>query len=145
MTFDVIARQVERMKGAAVINRERTRPMATADAQNIAAWNETDPDRRRALVAALWTEDATYLDPLMKGEGHHGIGGLIEGVQARFPGFRFSLSGQPDGYGDRLRFSWDLGSEGAEPVVQGTDFAVLAEDGRLRAVTGFIDRLPPAA
>ncbi|MBV8913892.1 MAG: nuclear transport factor 2 family protein, partial [Acetobacteraceae bacterium] len=80
-----------------------------------------------------------------KGEGHDGIDALIGGVQARFPGFRFALSGRPDGHGDAIRFSWDLGPEGAEPVVQGTDFAVLARDGRLSAVTGFIDRLPPAA
>ena len=122
----------------------------TADPQDIAAryisaWNETDPGRRRALVSALWTEDASYLDPVMGGDGHGGIEALVAGVQARFPGFRFSLSGRVDGFGDRLRFSWDLGPEGGEPVVQGTDFAVLAGDGRLRAVTGFIDRMPQAA
>lgn len=114
-------------------------------ARYIAAWNESDPDHRRALVAALWTEDATYLDPLMEGRGHDGIEALIGGVQARFPDFRFTLSGRPDGYGDRVRFSWDLGPEGAEAVVQGTDFAVLAGDGRLQAVTGFIDLLPPGS
>ena len=54
-------------------------------------------------------------------------------------------SGQPDGYGDRLRFSWDFGPEGGEAVVQGTDFAVLAADGRLRMVTGFLDRVPAGA
>lgn len=111
-------------------------------ARYIAAWNEADPGRRSALVAALWTEDAAYLDPLIQGEGHRGIAALIGGVQARFPDFRFTLSGQPDGYGDRLRFSWDLGPEGGEAVVQGTDFAVLAADGRLRTVTGFLDRVP---
>jgi hypothetical protein len=109
----------------------------------IAAWNEADPGRRRTLLAALWTEDATYCDPVMQGQGHDGIDALIGGVQAKFPGFRFALSGRPDGHGDRIRFSWDLGPEGAEPVVQGTDFGVLAGDGRLSAVTGFIDRLPP--
>ena len=121
--------------------------MTNLDAQTtakryIAAWNEADSGRRRALIAALWAEDATYLDPLMQGEGHDGIEALIEGVQARFPDFRFTLSGQPDGYGDRLRFSWNLGPDGGETVVQGTDFAVLAGDGRLRAVTGFLDRVP---
>ena len=112
-------------------------------ARYIEAWNEANPERRRALVRALWTEDATYRDPVMQGDGHDGIEALIGGVQAKFPSFRFALSGRPDGFGDRLRFSWDLGPEGAEPVVQGTDFGVLAGDGRLTAVTGFIDRLPP--
>jgi len=111
----------------------------------LAAWNETDPARRRALLAALWTEDATYRDPLMEGAGPAGIAALIEGVQARFPGFRFSLAGQPDGYADRLRFSWTLGPASGEPVVAGTDFALLAEDGRLRRVSGFLDRLPGEA
>ncbi len=36
----------------------------------IAAWNETDAVRRRALIAGAWAEDATYVDPLMRGEGH---------------------------------------------------------------------------
>ena len=123
---------------------EAINPQDTA-ARYVAAWNETDPDRRRALVSALWTEDATYGDPVMQGQGHGSIEALIAGVQARFPDFRFAVSGRPDGYGDRLRFSWDLGPEGGEAVVQGTDFATLAGDGRLQAVVGFLDRVPPAA
>ncbi len=34
------------------------------------AWNETDPERRRALLEDTFTSDASYLDPLMSGEGH---------------------------------------------------------------------------
>ena len=68
------------------------------------------------ILGALWTEDATHRDPVMEGEGHRGIDALIGGVQARFPGFRFALSGRaPDGYGDRVRFSWDLGPRAARP------------------------------
>ena len=60
-------------------------------ARYVAAWNETDPDRRRALVSALWTEDATYGDPVMQGQGHGGIESLIAGVPARFPDFRVAV------------------------------------------------------
>jgi hypothetical protein len=121
-----------------------------ADPQDIAAryiecWNERDGERRRTLLAALWTSDATYRDPMMRGEGRDGIGALIEGVQARFPEFRFALKGRADGHADRLRFSWGLGPAGSEAVVEGTDFAELAPDERLRAVTGFLDRVPPGA
>ena len=28
----------------------------------IAAWNETDPGRRREIVARTWSEDGSYLD-----------------------------------------------------------------------------------
>ena len=51
----------------------------------IATWNETDPERRRALVAETFTEDAGYLDPLMSGEGHGGIAAMIAGAQAAVP------------------------------------------------------------
>lgn len=109
----------------------------------IALWNETDPARRSALLAQGWSEDATYVDPLMRGEGREQIGALIGAVHERFPGFRFTLAGRADGYADKVRFSWALGPEGDPEMIKGTDFA-LTEDGRLRTVTGFIDKAPAA-
>jgi hypothetical protein len=46
-----------------------------------------------------------------------------------------------DGHADYLRFSWELGPEGTEAPIQGTDFAVV-EAGRLARITGFLDRVP---
>jgi hypothetical protein len=109
----------------------------------IAAWNETDVGRRRALIAETWAEDATYVDPLMTGRGHAEVDALMGAVQQRFPGFRFALIGQPDGFGDKVRFSWGLGPDGAEAPIKGTDF-VQVEDGRLKSVTGFLDQVPAA-
>src|SRR5262245_34538548 len=50
----------------------------------IATWNETDAERRRALVARTFTESASYIDPLMASEGQSGIDGMIAAVQQRF-------------------------------------------------------------
>jgi hypothetical protein len=121
-------------------------PQTTPDKiaqQYIAAWNETDAGRRRALIAETWAEDATYVDPLMAGRGHAEVDALMGAVQQRFPGFRFALIGQPDGFGDKVRFSWGLGPDGAEAPIKGTDF-VQVEDGRLKSVTGFLDQVPAA-
>jgi hypothetical protein len=107
----------------------------------IAAWNETDADRRRAILAEGWTESATYLDPMMQAKGHAEIGAMIGAVHQRFPGFRFSLDGKVDGFGDQIRFSWALGPEGQDGLIKGTDFAVV-EGGRLKQVTGFLDLVP---
>jgi hypothetical protein len=107
-------------------------------------WNETDPQRRRTLLAELWNETGTYLDPLMQGQGHDQIDALIAGVHGQFPGFRFALLGQPDGYGNQIRFSWQLGPEGSGGPIKGTDFATL-ENRRLASVTGFLDQVPAAA
>lgn len=107
----------------------------------IAAWNETDPERRRALIARTFTEGASYVDPLMASEGQAGIDGMIEAVQQRFAGYRFRRKGEVDGHNDRVRFSWELAPEGGAVFVDGTDFATVA-DGRLHSVTGFLDRQP---
>lgn len=110
----------------------------------IAIWNETDAGRRRALITRTWTEGASYLDPLMNSEGHDGIDAMIAGVQAKFPGFRFSLNGKVDAYRDRVRFCWALGPQDGPALVKGTDFAVVAGE-RLREVTGFLDQVPAGA
>jgi hypothetical protein len=110
----------------------------------IAVWNETDASRRQSLIRQTWSENGVYVDPLMAGEGHAEIDGLVAAVHSRFPGFRFSLKGKPDGYGNNLRFSWALGPAGGESLVEGTDFAVLEGD-RLKTVKGFIDKIPTAA
>jgi hypothetical protein len=105
----------------------------------IAMWNETDPDKRRTLVAATVTEEAGYVDPLMTGDGIDGIDAMIAAAQQQFPGHKFTLSAGPDAHHDHVRFSWSLSADGGEPIAAGTDFATIAADGRLRSVIGFLD------
>jgi hypothetical protein len=106
----------------------------------IDAWNETDAARRLELVTGVWTDDGTYLDPLMSGAGHDSITTMIGLAQQQFPEHRFELSFGPDAHGDRVRFAWRLyGPEGDAPVAAGTDFGFVADDGRLSSVTGFLE------
>jgi hypothetical protein len=106
----------------------------------IAGWNETDPRRRRAIIDATFTDDAAYVDPLMEGDGPNGIDTMIAIAQEQFPAHRFVLATGPDHHHDRVRFTWHLiGPNGEGPVARGVDFATLAEDGRLRSVTGFLE------
>ncbi|KQT12914.1 MAG: nuclear transport factor 2 family protein [Bradyrhizobium sp.] len=107
----------------------------------IDVWNERMASRRRELLSETWTADASYVDPVMKGDGRDGIEALIAGVQQRFPDFKFKLIGEPNGYGDHIRFSWGLGPDGADSPIKGTDFAVL-RDGRIKSVIGFLDQVP---
>src|SRR4051812_1462021 len=88
----------------------------------IASWNETDAERRRALVARTWTDDATYIDPLMAGEGADGIDAMIAGVQEKYAGFRFQLAQGPDAHNDRVRFAWHLVGPDGNRVATGFDF-----------------------
>jgi hypothetical protein len=104
-------------------------------------WNERAADRRREIFKANWTSDASYIDPLMSGDGYDGVDALIAGVQQRFPDFKFTLIGEPNGYGDHIRFSWGLGPDGADSPIKGTDFALL-KGGLIRSITGFLDQVP---
>ncbi len=111
----------------------------------IAMWNETDAGRRRELVARTVTEDATYLDPLMRGEGVDGISAIIAAAQQQFPGHSFTLLAGPDIHHDRVRFTWSLADGESDPVALGTDFATVDGDGRMRSITGFLDAARPPA
>jgi len=108
----------------------------------IAMWNETDAARRRELIARTWTDTASYLDPMLQGEGQAGIDAMVQGVQARFPGHQFRRTSEVDTHHDRVRFSWALAAEGGAALVTGTDVGVVAADGRLQTITGFFDQAP---
>jgi hypothetical protein len=112
--------------------------IATTVEQYIATWNEPDAERRRALAGQVWTDDGSYLDPLMRGAGPDAIAEMIGAAQAQFPGHRFELAFGPDAHNDVVRFAWRLVGESG-PVAAGVDFATVADDGRLRAVTGFLE------
>ena len=107
----------------------------------MAAWNEVDSDRRKDLIDRTWTEDSTYLDPIVQGSGRSGIEAMIEGVQKQFPGWKFRLAGGVDAHHDRLRFAWELGPDGGPAVAGGVDFGEI-RGGLLRKITGFIDFAP---
>ncbi|MFF5989534.1 nuclear transport factor 2 family protein [Prauserella flavalba] len=105
-------------------------------------WNATDAVRRRALIERLFTEDATYTDPLGSVRGWDGVDTFVAGAQQQFAGLTFSLGGAVDGHHDTARFTWHLGQDGAEPVVIGFDVIVAEGDDRIGKVYGFLDKVP---
>lgn len=117
-------------------------PTAALVADYLQAWNATEPQARRALIERVFAADVRYVDPLADVTGTDALDALVAGVQAQFPGMRFSGVGEVDAHHDVCRFRWGLGPEGAEPVVIGFDVATVASDGRIAAVHGFLDRVP---
>ena len=109
----------------------------------IAAWNEADDRRRQDLIAEVFTEDAQYVDPVVSSRGRKAIDGMIAAMQQRFAGLRFTRLGDVDAHNDRIRFRWALSPSSGESVVEGTDFGMIASDGRLAGVSGFLDKVPP--
>lgn len=118
---------VPRMKGA------RTRSLSRR-------LERAESARRRTLIADTWTEEGYYVDSHRRGDGHNGIDAMIRTVQERFPTYRFRLSSVVDAHNDRVRFTWKAGgTEDAPMQFVGTDFGVVAKDGRFESITGFVD------
>jgi hypothetical protein len=114
-----------------------------AVARYFEAWNATDGDALAKAVAAAWTEDGSYTDPLADVRGHAETAALISAAHQQFPGFAFRLLGEVDGHHDTVRFAWELvsGADGSAPVA-GSDVITLDSEGRIKAVYGFLDRVP---
>ncbi|MFQ6393175.1 nuclear transport factor 2 family protein [Nocardia sp. KC 131] len=115
--------------------------MNTIVAQYLEAWNTTDATIRKAAIARVFTETATYTDPLVAVSGHGELDAAIAGVQAQFPGWVFTLAGPIDTHHDQVRFTWNLGPADGPTVVVGFDVAVL-DNGRISQVLGFLDKVP---
>lgn len=110
-------------------------------------WNETDRRSREAAVAAVWAEEAEYVDPLATVTGREQIAELIDAVQQQVPGHVFRLiDGNVDAHHNVMRFWWELvPANGGEAVAVGFDVAATQPDGRIERVVGFLDKAPAAA
>ncbi|WP_369387106.1 nuclear transport factor 2 family protein [Streptomyces sp. CG1] len=129
----------------------------SAAARYFEAWNATEPEALKKAVAAAWTADSGYTDPPPEGgppadvRGHEGIAAVIKAAHEQFPGFVFRPLGAVDGHHDTARFAWELVSEaggasgGDSAPVAGFDVVTLDEEGRIRQVLGFLDRVPTRA
>jgi SnoaL-like domain len=104
-------------------------------------FNETDADRRRELLEALYARDSTYTDPHVDLQGPEQITTFIEQTHERFPGVRFTLGGPIDAHHDQARFQWHAGPAEAPDAIIGFD-VIIAQNGRIRNVYGFVDAAP---
>ena len=110
----------------------------------IEMFNEADGARRRRALEQLYTHDARYVDPHQDLTGPEQIDEFIAATQARFPGYHFALGGPVDAHHDQARFNWNATAPGeTEPSYVGFD-VIVADDGRVRNVYGFMDNAPAA-
>ena len=109
-------------------------------------WNETDSSARRQKVDELWAEDGVYVDPLASVSGPAAFDQVVGGAQGQFTGLMFVRGNTFDEHHNVVRFTWDLvPGEDAEPIASGFDVAIVGEDGRIKSVYGFIDKMPAAS
>jgi hypothetical protein len=138
-----------------------TSPTEIAD-RYVAMWNEPDPDRRRAVIAELWTEDGVHqlqppvemreaaaapgigLTARLEARGHAELERRAASAYERFVGsgdYEFRRRDDAERLADVVKFHWEMVAAGTGDVAAvGLEFLVLASDGRIRIDYQFIER-----
>jgi hypothetical protein len=105
-------------------------------------FGENDPERRRATIDEIYTDDGVFFDP--SGgvyRGHDAIDRVAGALRVPHPDFRYQPIAGPEELANGGRIQWVEGRPGEAPVTAGTDF-IIAQDGRIAAVYLFFDQLP---
>ena len=90
----------------------------------------------------VWTPDGVYSDPNpTRTVGRAALSDTIAALQHRYPGARFRCSA-PQVHHQAMRTTWIFRKPDGSEIARGTDFFELAEDGRIRRVTGFFGAPP---
>ena len=137
----------------AIPSREtRTREAEQLADRYVALWNEADPERRRRLIAGLWTEDGSQI--LQPPQEMRAIAaspglGLVATLEARghaelearaatsyehwvgSEGLSFRGRDDAEQLGDVVTFHWEAIDEDGEASGAGLNFLVLSADGRI--------------
>jgi hypothetical protein len=125
----------------------------------LALWNEPDGDRRRRMIAELWTEDGRHilqppqeireiaarpgigLAALLEARGYEEIAARAASAYEHWVGSEgLSFRGRDDAerLGDVVKFHWEAVAKDGELFGVGLNFLVLAADGRIERDYTFV-------
>jgi hypothetical protein len=126
----------------------------------MALWNEPDADRRRQMIAELWTEGGSQIlqppQEMREIAASPGIG-LAATLEARgyaelevrarssydhwvgSEGLSFRARDDADRLGDVVKFHWEAVTNDGETAAVGLNVLVLAADGRIERNYTFVD------
>jgi hypothetical protein len=126
----------------------------------IALWNEPDPERRRRMIAELWTEDGSQtLQPpqemreiaarpglgmaaTLEARGHAELEARAATAYEQWVGsgeLRFRRRDDVERLHDVVKFHWEAVSPDGEVTAVGLDFLVLGAEDQIRRDYVFIE------
>ena len=101
-------------------------------------FDERDTERRAEAIAAIHAPDVAFYEPDQVTRGHDALNARVQSLLDEAPGLVFRPASEPETNHNLERLSWRFGPDGGEPVVTGTDIA-LVSNGRIVSVYTFLD------
>jgi hypothetical protein len=109
----------------------------------VALWNQPDDDKRRLEIVALWTPEGLHYAKSHTCHGYAALEARVTGSYERSiaPGLNvFRAADRLDAHHNAIRFTWNMvRRDSGEIAATGTEFLVLADDGRIQADYQFVD------
>jgi hypothetical protein len=142
------------------MNETRTRQAEQLADRYVALWSEPDADRRRRIIAELWTVDGSQilqppqemreiaaspgvgLAAMLEARGHAELEARAATAYEHWvgsEGLSFRGRDDVDRLGDVVKFHWEAVSPDGEVAAVGLVFLVLGADGRIRRDYVFIE------
>jgi hypothetical protein len=137
----------------------RTKEAEALAARYLALWNEPDADRRRRMIAELWTRDGVHilqppqeiqeiaarpgmgLAAMLEARGHEEIEARAASAYEHWvgsEGLSFRGRDNAERLGDVVKFHWEAVAEDGEVFGVGLNFLILAADGRIERDYTFV-------
>jgi hypothetical protein len=111
----------------------------------VAAWNEPDGDKRRALIEQACSPELRFVTARARIVGYDGLDALIAEFQRRRPGDRAVLAGPVDIQGHLYRCAGRVASTMGPPLPDAFDAGECDDDGRIRLILTFTGVALPRA
>lgn len=102
-----------------------------------ASWSNPDDGTRAAELEACLADDVTYCDPNGLIAGRTGLSAYMAGYQQQTPAGAHFVIRSFVHHHDRSLAHWAFVDVQDREIYTGSSFGLLAEDGRLRTISGF--------
>ena len=102
-----------------------------------AAWGETDPAKRRALLESCFAEDGSFRDGYSRIDGREALTDWIGAVMGMMPGLRLEPTGPAQTIQGHLSWPWRVVGPDGAVVGAGHQYARLGPDLRFETSIGF--------
>src|SRR5258705_10435427 len=77
----------------------------------VSVWNESDADRRRKGIAALWEENGAHFTPSLEARGYRALEARVAGAHEKWgkaEGFVFRSANNAEDHHNGGRFNWEM-------------------------------------